>query len=99
MPLVTWRVESSGREGPEGPCVRGVRGDRCRDDGDQDPWTPGRRGPPVLLLHGIPETHLMWHRVAPAIAERFMVVATDLRGFADSGTPPSAPDHAPHSMR
>ncbi|MEW9549762.1 alpha/beta fold hydrolase [Nonomuraea sp. NPDC050783] len=59
----------------------------------------GGAGPPVLLLHGIPETHLMWHRVAPRLAERFTVVATDLRGFGASGTPPSAPDHAPYSMR
>ena len=59
----------------------------------------GGQGPPVLLLHGIPETHVMWHRVAPRLAERFTVVATDLRGFGDSGRPPSAPDHAPYSMR
>lgn len=59
----------------------------------------GGVGPPVLLLHGIPETHLMWHRVAPRLAEHFTVVATDLRGFGDSGTPPSTPDHAPYSMR
>jgi haloacetate dehalogenase len=59
----------------------------------------GGSGPPVLLLHGIPETHLMWHRVAPVLAERFTVVATDLRGYGDSGTPPSAPDHSPYSMR
>ncbi|KAB2343685.1 alpha/beta fold hydrolase [Actinomadura rudentiformis] len=59
----------------------------------------GGAGPPVLLLHGIPETHLMWHRVAPRLAERFTVVATDLRGFGASGTPPSTPDHAPYSMR
>jgi haloacetate dehalogenase len=59
----------------------------------------GGEGAPVLLLHGIPETHLMWHRVAPQLAERFTVVATDLRGFGDSGTPPSTPDHAPYSMR
>jgi len=59
----------------------------------------GGQGPPVLLLHGIPETHLMWHRVAPQLAERFTVVATDLRGFGASGTPPSTPDHAPYSMR
>jgi haloacetate dehalogenase len=59
----------------------------------------GGEGPPVLLLHGIPETHLMWHRVAPQLAGRFTVVATDLRGYGDSGTPQSAPDHAPYSMR
>jgi haloacetate dehalogenase len=59
----------------------------------------GGDGAPVLLLHGIPQTHLMWHRVAPRLAERFAVVATDLRGFGDSGTPPSAPDHGPYSMR
>jgi haloacetate dehalogenase len=59
----------------------------------------GGEGPPLLLLHGIPETHLMWHRVAPRLAERFTVVATDLRGYGDSGAPPSTPDHAPYSMR
>jgi haloacetate dehalogenase len=56
-------------------------------------------GPPVLLLHGIPETHLMWRHVAPTLAERFSVVATDLRGYGESGTPPSTPDHAPYCMR
>ncbi|MGS2616608.1 alpha/beta fold hydrolase [Micromonospora sp. LZ34] len=59
----------------------------------------GGDGPPVLLLHGMPETHLMWHRVAPRLAERRTVVATDLRGFGDSGTPPSDADHAPYGMR
>ncbi|MBM0232387.1 alpha/beta hydrolase [Micromonospora sp. STR1_7] len=59
----------------------------------------GGSGPPVLLLHGIPETHLMWHRVAPRLAERFTVVATDLRGWGDSGKPPSSADHEPYSMR
>jgi len=59
----------------------------------------GGSGPPVLLLHGIPETHLMWHRVAPTLAEHYTVVATDLRGYGDSGEPPSTPDHEPYSMR
>ncbi|RQX00014.1 alpha/beta fold hydrolase [Micromonospora inaquosa] len=59
----------------------------------------GGSGPPVLLLHGIPETHLMWHRVAPRLAEHFTVVATDLRGWGDSGKPPSTADHEPYSMR
>jgi haloacetate dehalogenase len=59
----------------------------------------GGNGPPVLLLHGIPETHLMWHRVAPHLAEHYTVVATDLRGYGDSGKPPSTTDHEPYSMR
>src|SRR4029450_14008923 len=59
----------------------------------------GGEGPPVLLLHGIPETHLMWHLVAPHVDERFTVVVTDLRGFGASGTPPSTPDPGPYSMR
>ena len=59
----------------------------------------GGRGSPVLLLHGMPETHLMWHRVAPRLATRFRVIATDLRGFGRSGMPASAADHGPYSMR
>ncbi|MFE9656398.1 alpha/beta fold hydrolase [Micromonospora sp. NPDC006431] len=59
----------------------------------------GGQGEPVLLLHGIPETHLMWRHVAPTLAERFTVVATDLRGYGASGKPPTGPDHAPYSMR
>jgi haloacetate dehalogenase len=54
-------------------------------------------GPPLLLLHGFPETHLMWHRVAPALAEQFTVVCADLRGYGASGKPPSRADHAPHA--
>jgi len=59
----------------------------------------GGQGPPLLLLHGIPETHLMWHKIAPRLASEFSVVATDLRGYGDSGKPPSDPDHAPYAMR
>ena len=52
----------------------------------------GGEGPPVLLLHGYPQTHVMWHKVAPRLAEHFTVVATDLRGYGDSGKPPSEGD-------
>jgi haloacetate dehalogenase len=59
----------------------------------------GGSGPPVLLLHGYPQTHAIWHRVAPSLAAGFTVVASDLRGYGDSAKPPSAPDHAPYSKR
>ncbi len=59
----------------------------------------GGAGPPVLLMHGFPETHLMWRDVAPILARRFTVVCADLRGYGRSGCPPTAPDHAPNSKR
>jgi haloacetate dehalogenase len=59
----------------------------------------GGQGPPLLLLHGYPQTHVMWHRVAPALARDFTVVAADLRGYGDSGKPPGGADHAGYSKR
>ncbi len=59
----------------------------------------GGSGPPVLLLHGHPQTHAMWHRVAPRLAERFTVVAPDLRGYGESSAPAARPDHAQASKR
>jgi haloacetate dehalogenase len=56
-------------------------------------------GAPLLLLHGFPQTHLMWHGVAPRLARRFTVVCADLRGYGASGCPVSTPDHAPYSKR
>jgi len=56
-------------------------------------------GPPLLLLHGYPETHLMWHSAAPLLAEHFTVVATDLSGYGDSMRPTPDADHIPHSKR
>lgn len=59
----------------------------------------GGAGPPLLLLHGYPQTHVMWHRIAPALAERFTVVCADLRGYGDSGKPKGGSDHAAYSKR
>ena len=59
----------------------------------------GGTGPPVLLLHGFPQTHTMWHRIAPDLARDHTVVAPDLRGYGDSGRPPSGDDHAGYSFR
>ena len=59
----------------------------------------GGSGPPLLLLHGYPQTHLMWHAVAAPLADRFTVVATDLAGYGNSFRPTPAPDHGPHAKR
>ena len=56
-------------------------------------------GPPVLLLHGYPETHAMWHKVAPALARDYTVVCADLRGYGDSSKPRGLPDHSNYSKR
>ena len=59
----------------------------------------GGAGPPLLLLHGHPQTHAIWHRVAPALAERYTVVAADLRGYGDSSKPAGASDHSNYAKR
>src|ERR1700722_18963383 len=59
----------------------------------------GGAGPALLLLHGHPQTHANWHRVASALAERFTVVAPDLRGYGDSSKPTGTSDHANYSKR
>jgi len=59
----------------------------------------GGKGPPLLLLHGNPFTHVCWHKVAPRLAEEFTVVLPDLRGYGDSSKPDGGADHAAYSFR
>jgi len=59
----------------------------------------GGSGPGLLLLHGHPQTHVIWHKVAEQLAQHFTVVAADLRGYGDSGRPPASADHAAYSKR
>ena len=59
----------------------------------------GGSGPPILLLHGYPQTHVCWHKVAPRLASSFTVVAADLRGYGDSSKPAGGADHDAYSKR
>ena len=59
----------------------------------------GGDGPPLLLLHGYPQTHVIWHRVAPVLAKRFTVICPDLRGYGDSGKPETDERHVAYSKR
>ena len=68
----------------EGVTIHGVR---------------GGEGPPLLLLHGFPQSHLLWERIAPLLKDRFTLVMPDLRGYGASGKPASGPDHAAYSKR
>jgi haloacetate dehalogenase len=59
----------------------------------------GGKGPPLLLLHGYPQTHVMWHKVAPALARDYRLVIPDLRGYGASAKPPTDIHHMPYSKR
>lgn len=59
----------------------------------------GGSGPPLLLLHGYPQTHVMWHKVAPPLAQHFTLICPDLRGYGDSSAPPSDAQHLTYSKR
>ncbi len=59
----------------------------------------GGSGPPLLMLHGYPQTHAMWHAVAPRLAESFTVVVSDLRGYGDSSKPSGGANHVDYSKR
>lgn len=77
----------------------GTREHRFRH-GDADIFARiGGSGPPLLLIHGFPQTHAMWHRVAPDLMRRFTCVMPDLRGYGYSSCPPNAPNNSTYSKR
>lgn len=71
----------------------------CEVNGVRINYRKGGSGPPLLLLHGYPQTHVIWHKVADQLAQRFTVVAADLRGYGDSSKPDGGKDHVAYSKR
>jgi haloacetate dehalogenase len=72
---------------------------RIATTGTQIQCVVGGQGPPLLLLHGYPQTHAMWHKIAPLLAADYTVVCADLRGYGDSGKPAGGADHAAYAKR
>ncbi len=72
---------------------------RIKTSGTEINLRVGGSGPPLLLLHGYPQTHVIWHKIAPVLAAHFTVVLPDLRGYGDSGKPESDANHTPYSKR
>lgn len=89
------RGSGSGASG----LMAGFRRERVQTPGAEIAVAVGGEGPPLLLLHGNPLTHVSWHKIAPALARRFTVVAPDLRGYGDSSKPDGGPDHAGYTFR
>lgn len=79
--------------------MEGFRRTRIRTSGAEINLAIAGSGPPLLLLHGNPLTHVSWHRIAPSLAESFTVICPDLRGYGDSSKPDGGPDHAAYTFR
>ncbi|WP_026380451.1 alpha/beta fold hydrolase [Afifella pfennigii] len=79
--------------------MEGFRRERIRTAGAEINLAMAGDGPPLLLLHGNPLTHVSWHKIAPTLAESFTVIAPDLRGYGDSSKPEGGPDHAAYTFR
>ena len=81
------------------PMMEGFKRTEIKTSGANIVTVYGGKGPPLLLMHGNPFTHLSWHKFAPRLAKEFTVVATDLRGYGDSSKPPGGDDHSGYSFR
>lgn len=77
----------------------GFKAEKIQTSGAAIQTVRGGQGPPLLLLHGHPQSHFEWHKVAPELAKEFTVVAADLRGYGDSSKPPDGVNHAGYSKR
>lgn len=81
------------------PLFPNTREHRIRTSGAEIFARVGGSGPPLLLIHGFPQTHAMWHALAPALMQHFTCVLPDLRGYGFSSCPPNGPDNLAYSKR
>jgi haloacetate dehalogenase len=79
--------------------LQGFRRGAIETSGATINYVAAGAGEPILLLHGYPETHVCWHRIAPELAKRYRVICPDLRGYGDSSKPEGLPDHSNYSKR
>src|ERR1700720_4189646 len=86
-------------QGAGGDFFAGFKREQIKTTGATINVVHGGKGSPVLLMHGIPETHLLWRKVAPVLSQNFTLVITDLRGYGDSSKPPGGADHFGYSKR
>lgn len=77
----------------------GLKGLNVQTSGATINVVVGGGGPPLLLLHGAPQTHVIWNKIAPDLARDYTVIAADLRGYGDSSKPADGPNHATYSKR
>src|SRR5208282_1522242 len=89
------------RQSPRGggPMFEGFARKRIKTPGAEIALVQGGSGAPLLLLHGYPQTHAIWHKVAPALAQRYTLVIPDLRGYGASSKPPTDDRHLPYAKR
>jgi haloacetate dehalogenase len=85
--------------GGNGEFFEGFKHEQIKTTGATINTVYGGKGPPVLLLHGIPQTHVLWRKVAPLLAQDFFLVMTDLRGYGDSSKPFEGENHIAYSKR
>ncbi|UVC08642.1 alpha/beta hydrolase [Rhizobium sp. TH2] len=83
----------------KGQLMEGFRYERVKTSGAEINVAIGGEGPPLLLLHGNPLTHVSWHKIAPALAKSFTLIMPDLRGYGDSSKPDGGEDHSGYSFR
>jgi haloacetate dehalogenase len=93
------RVRARQQVGASEPLFPGFKTAKVQTSGATIHVVTAGSGPPLLLLHGAPQTHAIWHRVAPELAKQYTVVAADLRGYGDSSKPDGGVNHVNYSKR